>query len=544
MYTIHADGQLLFDSLSEDVQSIALSPKLLLDVNKAGSLSFVLPPGNRMHGNLKKLKSLLTVEQDGERLERCRAIETETDIYNQQRVYCEGEKAFLLDSVHAPYSYSGTVHGLFRKLIENHNSMVEFEKQFLVGEITAVSDSETTEVECTIYASTHSELEDRLLNVYGGYLRTRTVNGNHYIDWVEQYGNENAQPIEFTVNMLDLNAKADAGDVFTCLIPLGASEVGEDGEYTEPVSIASVNGGFPYVQDDDAIALYGRIWRTQTWSYIDDPAQLLEKAREYLKTGVAFETLTLKAVDMHFVDDNVQPIRIGDKVRILSNPHGLDKVMTCTQIEIDLLNPENTVYTFGEKPRTLTENVVKTKQEVGSLGGGGGRKSVQEEVGDLIRWARIFTDETAAYIELSTGQYDKISGELNEAKITLDGVNKKILLMADEIELQGKVIADEIQTKLAAIDNIFAGYSQAENLHVNGTISAQTAQFTNVSLINSDCAWSNVKLYKGGTVGINSTTTLTVYDYSGNPIGKVNGIPSGFNFTPSSNGTIDFLTKA
>ena len=440
MYTIHADGKLLFDSFSENLQHIVLSPKLLLDINKAGSLSLVLPPGNGLHGQLKKLKSILTVKQDGEQLARLRVLENTTDIYNQQTVYGEGDKAFLHDSQQKPYAYSGTVHGLFRQYVANHNAMVDAEKQFTVGVITAVGEAVTAEVESTTWADTSSEMEEHLLNVYGGYLRTRTVGSTHYLDWVAQYGEKNSQPIEFSVNLLDLTAKADAGDVFTCLIPLGASEIGEDGEYTEPLSIASVNGGKNYIQDDAAVALYGKIWRTKTWSYIENPAQLLERGREYLKTGIALETITLKAIDMHFMDGKVQPIRIGDRVRILSNPHGLDQVLTCTQIEIDLRDPENTVYTFGEKPRTLTENVVRAEEEVDELtgyrgGGGGGRKSVQEEISDIIRWAKINVDETNAHIQLTAGELDKTKQRLSVAEIDIDGLNAEILLKASKTQV-------------------------------------------------------------------------------------------------------------
>lgn len=566
MYTIYADGNVLFDSLSEDLEHIVLSPKLTLDINKAGSCSLVLPPGNGLHGQLKKLKSLLTVEQDGEQLARLRVLETTTDTYNQQNVYCEGDKAFLMDSVHAPYTYSGTVHGLFRKLMDNHNANVDDEKQFVIGEITAVSETETTAVECEVYSSTSSEIEERLLNVYGGYLRTRTVDGVHYIDWLEQYGDANNQPIEFSVNMLELTDKTDAGDVFTVLIPLGASEINEDGEYTDPVSVASVNGGLNYIQDDDAVELYGKVWKTRTWDYEKEPAKLLEKAREYLKTGIALETITLKAIDMHFADGNVQPIRLGDRVRILSNPHGIDKVMICSQIEIDLLNPENTVYTFGEKPRTLTDNVIKTNQQVGSLGGGGGRKSVKEEVSDIIRWAQIIADEQNAHIQLTAGEFNKVNKNLSaveiemdgieaeltlaaskllelegrttsaeialagaEAKITLhtesiedlgksisaaeiaiDGMNSTITLMAEEIELQGKVIADELKVGIADINKFFTGAAQAQMLDTN-SLTCQTAQITNVSLINYDCAWRSVSMgdvVSGNLLGTSQTGDL------------------------------------
>ena len=434
MYTIHADGKLLFDSFSEDVESIALSPKLEQDINKAGSATFVLPPGNVMHGSLERLKTIITVEQDGEQLFRGRVMETEGDTYNQKRVYCEGDRAFLLDSMQTPYYYSGTVRGLFEQLITNHNSMVDVEKQFVIGEVTAVADGETTEVECTIYASTFSEIEERLLNAYGGYLRTRTVGNTHYIDWVKTYGELNTQPIEFTVNLLELTDNMDASDVFTCLIPLGASEIGEDGEYTEPVSIASVNNGLNYIQDDEAVAKYGKIWRSKTWGYEEDPAKLLEKAREYLKTGVALETITLKAIDMHFTDGNVKPIRIGDRVYIISNPHGIAKLMLCSHIEIDLLNPENTLYTFGERPRTLTENVVKHEEEVEGLSGGGGRRSVKEEIGDIIRWAEIRCNEDEAQIEALTGKYNKLTGDLSAAALRLDGVEATAELAASRLD--------------------------------------------------------------------------------------------------------------
>lgn len=483
MYTIHADGHLLFDSCSEDVESIVLSPLLALDVSKAGSLSFVFPPGHRSHGKLQKLKSIVTVEQDGKRLFRGRVMESDTDIYNQQKIYCEGDKAFLLDSVCAPYSYSGTVHGLFRDLIEKHNSMVDAEKQFTVGEITAVSESETTAVECTIYASTSSEIDERLLNAYGGYLRTRAVDGIHYIDWCKQYGDTNTQPIEFSVNMLDLNAKVDAGDVLTCLIPIGASEISEDGEYTEPVSIASVNNGLNYIQNDEAVALYGKIWKTRTWSYEKNPAKLLDKAREYLKTGIAFESITLKAIDMHFVDGNTKPIRIGDMVRILSNPHGLDRVMICSQIDVDLLNPENTQYTFGERPRTLSENVVKAEEEVEVLsgrGGGGGGRSVKEEVSDIIRWAKILTDERKAYIQLTAGELNKINNNLNAVQIELDGVNAQIKIAASSLrDVEGRVKSAEI--RLDGVEGTIT--LKADKTIVDGILSAG---ITGVDLLSAE----------------------------------------------------------
>ena len=162
-YTIHADGDLMFSTTAEEVAHIALNPKLTLDINAAGSLNFVLPPGNVKNGKLQKLKTIITVEQEGEQLFRGRVLDTEKDIYNQQTAYSEGQKSFLLDSQIAPYSYSGSVHGLFSKLIANHNAKVEASKRFSVGTVDAVSASETVAVESKYYTDTNSEIESKLL---------------------------------------------------------------------------------------------------------------------------------------------------------------------------------------------------------------------------------------------------------------------------------------------------------------------------------------------------------------------------------------------
>lgn len=65
---------------------------------------------------------------------------------------------------------------------------------------------------------------------------------------------------------------------------------------------------------------------------------------------------------------------------------------------------------------------------------------------------------------------------------------------ADLILLDGYVKANQLEAQKARIDNIIAGNVVFQSLHVNHDLSAQTAQFTNVSLINSDCKWKSVSM--------------------------------------------------
>lgn len=537
MYTIHVDGQLLFSAAMMDEEHIVLDPKLSLDVNSAGSLTFVLPPGHVLYNSIHKLKSIITVEQDGKIIFRGRVMDDTKDFYNQKDVYCEGDRSFLLDSQCAPYTYSGTVLELFQKLIADHNSQVDADKQFTIGRVTAVSEDETTEVENVAYWETIKDIDEKLLGAYGGYLMTRTENGTTYLDWLAKSGDTSSQVIEFSVNLLDLKDKVDAADVFTILIPLGASSIGDDGEYTEPVNISSVNDGLNYIQNDAAVAQYGKIWRTKTWNYEEDPEKLLEKGREYLKTGAATHTLTINAIDMHFINGNAQAIQKGAYVRILSEPHGLDITINNTKQEIELQNPEEATYTFGEPPRTLTENVVKKKEEIegltGNVGGGGGGKSVKEELKDYIRWADIRASADEAMIELLTGESSKQGERLSKAEITLDGVNAQIVLKADveTVNEQGR--------RISAAEIEIDGLNGEITLKANKVyVDAEITKVKNLVATEIEAAISDINVSISETIVTNYLTvkgraTLSALALDGSNVSKTT-IPVVTSFTQAS----------
>lgn len=488
MYTIHVDGKLLYKAGSEDEAQIALNVKPSLDIEGAGSLSFVLPPGNAQYDAIRKMKSIITMHQDGKMIFRGRATETERDIYNQKDVYCEGDLSFLNDSLWEEQTVTGKVQDLFRSMIANHNAQVEGDKRFTVGIITAVEPDKPFEAEMRVetrrHWDTYTILDERLLGLYGGYLRTRTEGNVTYIDWLKDFEEESSQPIRFSVNMLDLKDKLDAKDVFTCLIPLGHSEIGEDGTYTDPVNIKSVNNGLEYIQDDELVALYGKIWRSKTWGNTKDPAKLKAKGLEYLKMGGELRTLTLKAIDMHFIDGSIDMLTIGKKVQIESDPHGISLNMVLAKMEPDPENPENTTYTFGVKPRTLSEAVIRTEQDTSSLmgssgssrgGGGSGGRSIQQEAQDIVRWAKIVTDEANANINLNAGQINNLTGEMTQAGIEIDGLNSEIILKADKVYVDAEItevktlIADKIEAAVSDVGVAISNNINTKQISVSGT---------------------------------------------------------------------------
>lgn len=368
MYTILIDGNAIYAPNLVNEGYGVLNPKLTMELNKSGSLEFTVPPNNVMYDSIQKLKSIVQVFDGDEEIFRGRVLHDEKDFYKRKAVYCEGELAFLLDSIQRVYDYKGNIDGLFTQYINNHNSQVEDDKKFVVGEITVTDKNNYVHYSSTQYPNTWDELNEKLIYTHGGYIRTRLQDGVRYIDYIQDYDSRSPQTIEFGVNMLDISEYISADDVFTVLIPLGADQTTESGESQGRLTIASVNGGKDYIQDESAIALFGYIWKTNEWDDVTQPNNLLTKGRAFLSSGIQMAvTLTMKAVDLHLVNVNTERIRLGDSVRVVSVPHKLDKFFQCSSISLDLVNPKNSTYNFGVQFTSMTEAQVKSSKGNSSL---------------------------------------------------------------------------------------------------------------------------------------------------------------------------------
>lgn len=122
-----------------------ISPTLTREVGKAGSLEFTLPLGNVAHSALQKLMTVVEVQQgdkqkDGKEIWRQiwqgRVMSHEQDFQVRQKVYCEGEMAYLNDSGAAPYSARNVSISQFLEWVcANHNAQVDAYKAFTPGKV-------------------------------------------------------------------------------------------------------------------------------------------------------------------------------------------------------------------------------------------------------------------------------------------------------------------------------------------------------------------------------------------------------------------------
>lgn len=113
-----------------------ISPTLTREVGKAGSLEFTLPLGNVAHSALQKLMTVVEVQQDDKQIWQGRVMNHEQDFLVRQKVYCEGEMAYLNDSGTAPYSARNVSFSQFLEWVcANHSAQVDSFKAFTPGNV-------------------------------------------------------------------------------------------------------------------------------------------------------------------------------------------------------------------------------------------------------------------------------------------------------------------------------------------------------------------------------------------------------------------------
>lgn len=382
MYQILCDGNILHDTRIDGLQVI--NAKCNLELNKTGYLSFSIAPTHPHYDGIQKHTSEITLLQDNEIIFVGRVLNDEIDFDNIKNIECEGELSYLLDSIQRYHEYhldgssENVIKTYLETLIENHNSQVQDKrKTFRVGNVT-VADPNNYLYKISNYEDTLTTITDKLIGTYGGYLVIRHSGNIRYLDYVKEHSGVCGQTIEFGKNIIDMNRYIKGEDIFTALIPLGATD---DTEKRIGISsLANSTDGNIVKQDDyiyDAVGVekWGWIWKTYTWNDVTVADNLLSKAKQLLKGGVV-ETFTIEltAVDLHLLNIDIDRIKLGNKIQCVSIPHGINTIMLVESIVIDVDNPANTkielilpdvqIVTGSSKKPSITNNQVSADKTV------------------------------------------------------------------------------------------------------------------------------------------------------------------------------------
>ena len=382
MYQILCDDNILHDARIDGLQVIGA--KCNLELNKTGYLSFSVPPTHPHYDDIQKHKSEITLLQNNEIIFVGRVLNDEIDFDNIKNVECEGELSYLLDSIQRYHEYhldggsENVIKTYLETLIENHNSQVQDErKKFRVGGVT-VTDPNNYLYKISNYEDTLTIITDKLIGTYGGYLVIRHSGNVRYLDYVKEPIGVCGQTIEFGKNIIDMNRYIKGEDIFTALIPLGATD-----ENDKRIDIGSLPNSTDktivkkddYIYDTVGVEKWGWIWKTYTWNDVTVTDNLLSKAKQLLSGGVV-ETFTIELTtfDLHLLNVNIDRIKLGTKIQCISAPHGINTIMLVESISIDVDSPENTkielmlpdgqIVTGSSKKPSIANNQVSADKTV------------------------------------------------------------------------------------------------------------------------------------------------------------------------------------
>lgn len=376
------DPILLHTTNGNDLVHRVLEPKLKLEIGEPGSFSFTILPNHPLYYQIYPMKTGIYILNEGVEIFYGRVTSVQTNLDMQKSVTCEGALGFLKDSQIKIGKFSGKeangVEKLFKQIVSSHNGCVGSDREFTVGTISAAKAPGGIDLDEDSYTDARSAI-DNILDAYGGYLRAyRNKNGSLMLDLLTEYSGEAKQTISFGVNIIDFKEAHKTEDLFTVLIPEGDST-----SDTKHMTIAKATVKDPegYVHKSDGAKilregsklvweegrdLYGDIYRAETFSGITKGGDLLTRATEFFVQSIkSLEgDLSIRALDRHILNPAIEPIRLGDLVHIVVEPHGISTDLTAMSIDYDLNAPENTEYEFDKPYKLLKGPLSRQKKKL------------------------------------------------------------------------------------------------------------------------------------------------------------------------------------
>ena len=388
-----------------------LDPALVMKANKSGSFSFTVPPTNAHKDKIRLYDCTVIVYQDGSFLWAGRPILCESDLYHNQQYTCEGVLGYLLDlpigsvpdasrtpSGWLQYVTSQNYAALCRaaasvttdqpgvwktKPVYPHIAQRRYRSFYAAADSdydqAPVYDNygnETGTEERKLRRWTESAitpmefLQTRLIDDFGGFLEITESDsegsawGIRYCDPVK---NKSKQELAIGKNILDQTMETDLTDFCTAYLPVDSNG---NALLSAPLSwgAQSPNDSRIVWKPNDAqyaclseLALqYGLIVQNLTVDESELPtdptAEEREKnAKQAVKEALwnlqpPSDVLTVKAVDLHLADSQVESFRVGQSVYV----RNLGIWVTITELSIQLNDPTSSTVTINGTLKTIT----------------------------------------------------------------------------------------------------------------------------------------------------------------------------------------------
>lgn len=356
MYAGYVDGRLLFAAGMPRYEIV--DGTISEAVGSASSATIKLPPSNVMRDVPVKRASVISIRKDGAEVFRGSVVDTTTDLRGMRTYSIDSAMMWLADICKPPHTINGMVLSTYLgALVTQYNAGCLAGKQVKLGEVGASLPS------ITLAASEYKSMLDlakEAASASGGELRIRYADGSVYLDCLASYDHRCSQTVELRKNLLGLTDEIDGADLVTRVYP-----VGKDG-----LTIEDVNGGQVYLVNAAAEGIYGRIDGTLR-ADTDDASVLKATAASYLAQHSGLSRgIQVTAADLSAQDITIESFAIGDSVRVVSPPHGIDTIMQVSKLDTSLVGSKSSM-TIGWGKKSLTGSVSSSGSRSTSTSSGG-----------------------------------------------------------------------------------------------------------------------------------------------------------------------------
>ena len=541
LFRVYVDGKLFYHP---NLSRLAITEaKISEDAINIDSLSLSAPFSHPYIDLIKPMASVIVCKKGEYIVFEGRALDDGSDFYNTHSWTCESALAYLKDTLQPPFSYKGPLKGLLEQFISVHNSKVEEQKQFKLGNITVTDNNDYIAYSSSEYTKTLDAIKNKLINTHGGYLQVRYEKDGKYLDYLEDFKLRSLQKVEFGKNITDVKISKDHAERVTALIPLGAKktiqdENGNEVQSEERVDISSVNNGLNYVHDEKEVKNIGWIWTTEVWDDVTLPGNLLRKAQSRLSDLVKGIT----SIQLTIVDESDAGADIGDiharmYVECISKPHGINGTYLCVSRTRDYLNPSGNTITIGASGVSLSQATVNQDKNISALEDDilGQTNKIESINGELNLVNDRFHD---CYAEIAKTA-DKITSTVHDTyieKSQLDTIQKdfqtSITQNSSEIRMDFTAITDEIKGNVAYNQELFKEYIRFKGalIELGKLGNAFTAELSNEELAFKE---------NGQKIAYISNNSLVITNAEiRNKLSLGNVSRGWFDFIPRTNGNL------
>lgn len=413
--------EVIINSISTDIESPRLiSGSINHGINTIDNFTFKIANNNIGYNKLNALTTLVEVlniknnnlEFKGRVLLPVESMDSNGIFL--KNVTCESELGYLMDSstVYGDY-HNISVRDFLKVIIDNHNSQVDEEKKFEVGNVTVVDNNDSL-YRYLGYVKTFEAIKDKLIDRLGGELQIRYENGIRYLDYLESIGEVKSTEIRLAKNLQSIELEKDPTSIISRLLPLGNKL--EDSE--ERLTIESVNNGNKYIDDIEAIEEFGVIVDSVTWDDVTQVSNLLKKGQEYLKENNRIKKkYKVTALDLSTIGLDFDSFEVGNSYPVINPLMNINENLRIIEKTIDIYNPQSSTLGIGDKLEDIKNyqlNNIATAKEV---------KTVKETVQTTVSALNSVSVELNNTVEILNNTNENM-GNLNEVvKANVDATN-------------------------------------------------------------------------------------------------------------------------